>query len=151
MTNQWKRMMAAALCALMILTPMARASSRTDTLYRLMMEDRQRYGKSSLILDPELCALAQQKAEDMRDNRYCGHVSPTLGNARQMLLDNGVSFKGVGENVARSRDVEHSHAAFLSSWGHRINELSASWTHVGIGVAVTKEGFVYVCEIFVRR
>lgn len=148
---KWEKLVCLAMCLLLALGHTARADSRRDTLYALMSEMRARYGKRTLVLDEELCRLAQIKAEDMRDNRYCGHVSPTLGNARQMLLDNGVSFKGVGENVARSRDVEHSHAAFLSSWGHRINELSDSWTHVGIGVAVTKEGFVYVCEIFVRR
>ena len=146
-----KRLLSLLLVLLMAFGGAAQASTHKEALYQLMMEDRTRYGKSTLILDAELSALAQQKAEDMRDNNYCGHVSPRLGNARQMLTDNGVSFKGVGENVARSRDVEHSHAAFLSSWGHRINELSASWTHVGIGVAVTAQGFVYVCEIFVRR
>ena len=129
----------------------ALASGERGQLYALMTEDRARYGKGALVLDAELCALAQEKAEDMRDNNYCGHNSPRLGNARQLLTSRGVRFKGVGENVARSRDVAHSHAAFLSSWGHRINELSSSWTHVGIGVAVTRSGFVYVCEIFVRR
>lgn len=149
-----KRYLRAALAALMMLCLTlsgALAQGERDQLYRLMTEDRARYGKPALVLDAQLCRLAQEKAEDMRDHNYCAHVSPRLGNARQLLTDRGVSFKGVGENIARSRDVAHSHAAFLSSWGHRINELSGSWTHVGIGVAVTKSGFVYVCEVFVRR
>ena len=146
-----KRILPILLILCLLAASGALAAGERDQLYRLMTEDRARYGKSALILDSQLCALAQEKAQDMLDHNYCGHVSPRLGNARKLLTDRGVSFKGVGENVARSRDVAHSHAAFLSSWGHRINELSGSWTHVGIGVAVTRSGFVYVCEIFVRR
>ncbi len=134
-----------------LVCPLALAGGERNELYALMSEMRVKYGVSPLILDAELSALAQLKAEDMRDNNYCGHDSPRLGNVRQLLKDNNVSFKGAGENVARSRSVRHSNAAFLSSWGHRINELSPSYTHVGIGVAVTSAGFVYVCEIFVRR
>ncbi len=151
MYRHLKTVLPLALALILSLQPLALAGGERDALYALMTEDRARYGKSALILDGALCALAQEKAEDMRDNNYCAHVSPRLGNAKQLLTTRGVSFRGVGENIARSRDVAHSHAAFLSSWGHRINELSGSWTHVGIGVAVTKSGFVYVCEIFVRR
>lgn len=130
------------------------ASQVTDneqTLFTLLNEDRTRYGLNVLVLDPELCRLARLKSQDMADNNYFAHLSPTYDNVRSMLSSFGVSYRFAGENIARSRSVYHSNAAFLSSEGHRRNMLSSSFTHVGIGVVENGYGFVTVTEIFIRR
>ena len=127
------------------------ASSSEQTLYQLLNQDRARYGLNPLILDEELCRIARIKSQDMVDNGYFAHLSPTYGNVRSMLNSFGVSYRSAGENIARSRSVYHSNAAFLSSEGHRRNMLSSSYTHVGIGVVVNAHGHVTVTEIFVRR
>ena len=121
------------------------------TLYQLLNQDRARYGLNGLILDEELCRIARIKSQDMVDNRYFAHQSPTYGNVRSMLASFGVKYLSAGENIARSRSVYHSNAAFLSSEGHRRNMLSSTYTHVGIGVVTNANGFVTVTEIFVRR
>ena len=122
-----------------------------QTLFRLLNEDRARHGLPALVLDDELSRIARIKSQDMVDNRYFAHTSPTYGNVRSMLTSFGVSYRSAGENIARSRSVYHSNAAFLSSEGHRRNMLSSTYTHVGIGVVVNAYGFVTVTEIFVRR
>ena len=68
-----------------------------------------------------------------------------------MLTSFGVNYLSAGENIARSRSVYHSNAAFLSSEGHRRNMLSSTFTHVGIGIVTNAYGHVTVTEIFVRR
>ena len=127
------------------------ASSAEQTLFQLLNEDRARSGLPALILDEELSRIARIKSQDMVDNNYFAHTSPTYGNVRSMLKSFGVSYISAGENIARSRSVYHSNAAFLSSEGHRRNMLSSTFTHVGIGVVVNAYGFVTVTEIFVRR
>lgn len=67
-----------------------------------------------------------------------------------MLTHFSVDFNGASENIARSRTVEHAEAAFLSSSSHRITLMGRQWTRMGVGVATTPEGFVYVVQIFVR-
>ena len=127
------------------------ASSAEHTLLQLLNEDRARNGLPALILDEELSRIARIKSQDMVNNNYFAHISPTYGNVRSMLKSFGVSYISAGENIARSRSVYHSNAAFLSSEGHRRNMLSSTFTHVGIGVVVNAYGFVTVTEIFVRR
>jgi len=133
----------------------ARAASAVtpneQALFRLLNEDRARYGLSPLILDGELSNIARIKSQDMADNNYFAHTSPTYGNVRTMLSSFGVSYLAANENIARSRSVEHANASFLSSEGHRRTMLSAFYTHVGIGVVANQYGFVTVTEIFVRR
>lgn len=120
-------------------------------MIELVNEDRARYGLSQLTVDPELCAVARIKAQDMLNNGYFAHTSPTYGNIRTMLNTFGVSYKGASENIARSRSIYHAEAASLSSsTGHRQTLLGSQWTRLGIGVAITPAGFVYVSQIFAR-
>ncbi len=120
-------------------------------MFSLVNEDRARYGKSALTLDPELSRIARIKAQDMLSNGYFAHTSPTYGNIRQMLNTFGVPYRAASENIARSRSIYHAEAAFLSSsTGHRQTLLSTAWTKVGIGIAVTPQGFVYVSQVFAR-
>lgn len=148
----------AALLALCAVLPIAfNAQARADvteseqTLSRLLNEDRAHYGLPELILDEELSRIARIKSQDMVTNGYFAHVSPTYGNARSMLAAFGLNYAAVGENIARSRSVQHSNAAFLSSEDHRRNMLSSAYTHVGIGVVTSEQGFVTVTQIFARK
>lgn len=127
------------------------AESAEQTLIRLVNEDRARYGLSALTVDPALCAVARIKAQDMLSGGYFAHTSPTHGDIRKMLTTFGVSYTYASENIARSRDVTHAQAQFLSSsTGHRQTLLGSQWTRMGVGVAVTAQGFVYVSQIFAR-
>ena len=125
-------------------------SSLESTALRLLNEDRARNGLPALEADPELSRIARIKSEDMRDNNYFAHESPTYGRVSDMLRHFGYSFKGAGENIAHHATVEKSQAAFMSSDGHRRNILSTAWTKVGVGVCRDRNGFVYVTQIFAR-
>ena len=80
----------------------ANASSLEMQMLSLVNEDRARYGLPPLILDPTLSAIARIKAEDMLNNGYFAHKSPTYGNMKNMLKQFGVSYAGASENIARS-------------------------------------------------
>ncbi len=151
------RLFCLTLALLMAFAPSALAASgfrlnaQEQAMIEMVNSDRARYGRSALTLDLELCALAREKSSDMLNNNYFAHESPTLGSASDLLTANGVSFRSVGENIARYRSIEHAQAALLSSDGHRRNLLSRSYTHFGVGVALDENGFVYVTQLFVRR
>ena len=119
-------------------------------LFSLINKDRAANGLSALPLDGQLSSIARVKSQDMRDNHYFAHESPTYGNASQMLRSFGYSYRGVGENIAHYSDVEKAEAAFMSSQGHRHNLLGSQWEKVGVGVALDEYGFVYVTELFAR-
>lgn len=116
----------------------------------LLNADRIANGLTPLSLDPELSRIARIKSQDMKDNNYFAHNSPTYGSASDMLKAFGYAFHGVGENIAHHATVEKSQAAFMSSAGHRQNILGSQWQKVGIGVVYDAQGFVYVTQLFVR-
>ena len=128
----------------------ASLSAQEQTAGNLLNSDRMRYNLSPLIIDPELCRIARIKSEDMRDNQYFAHTSPTYGDVRAMLQKFGYTFSSAGENIAHHASVEKAQAAFLSSPGHRLNIMSRAYTKAGIGVAVDAKGYVYLTQIFAR-
>lgn len=119
-------------------------------MLNLLNDDRAANGLAPLTLDPELSRIARIKSEDMRDNNYFAHESPTYGRVSEMLRRFGYSFSGAGENIAHHANVEKAQAAFMSSSGHRANILSTAWEKVGIGICYDANGYIYATQIFVR-
>ena len=116
----------------------------------LLNSDRARYGLAPLVIDPELCRIARIKSQDMLTNGYFAHTSPTYGNVRDMLTHFGYPYTAAGENIARYATLEKAQAALMSSPGHRRNILSTAYEKVGIGVALSAKGYVYLTQIFCR-
>ena len=125
-------------------------SAQEQKAANLLNQDRIRNGLPALTIDPELSRIARIKSEDMRDNNYFAHESPTYGKVSAMLRHFGYAFSGAGENIAHHATVDKAQAAFMSSDGHRRNVLSSAWTKAGVGVCTDRNGFVYVTQIFAR-
>lgn len=124
-------------------------SAQEQSAGNLLNSDRARYDLAPLTIDPALSRIARIKSEDMRDNQYFAHTSPTYGDIRQMLTQFGYEYNAASENIAHHRDVDKAQAALISSPSHRRNVLSKSFTKVGIGIAVDKNG-IYLTQIFCR-
>lgn len=116
----------------------------------LLNSDRGRYNLPPLAIDPELSRIARIKSQDMLAGGYFSHTSPTYGSVRDMLTRFGYPYSAASENIARHSTLEKAQAALISSPSHRRNVLSTAFTKVGIGVATTPEGYVYVTQIFCR-
>ena len=125
-------------------------SLQEEKLLNLINLDRAANGLPPRAHDPELSRIARIKSEDMRDQGYFAHESPTWGKARQMLELLGYRFRGCGENIAHHANVDKAQAAFMTSEGHRRNILSSAWEKVGVGVCYDRNGHIYATQLFVR-
>lgn len=100
----------------------------------LVNAERAKYGLSALTLDAALCGYARVKSQDMHDQRYFSHTSPSYGSPFDMMRNFGVSYQYAGENIAMGYS---SPAAVVNAWlnseGHRANILSANYTSIGVG------------------
>ena len=101
---------------------------------RLVNEIRAQNGLSALTYNWELSRVARYKSQDMVDNRYFSHTSPTYGTPFQMIRSFGLSYRSAGENIAYGQRTPQ---AVVNSWmnssGHRANILSSSYTQIGVG------------------
>ena len=120
-------------------------ASEAQEILRLVNEQRAKNGLAPLTLSDRLCELATLKAEDMAENHYFDHTSPTYGTPFEMLKQFGVSYRSAGENIAAGQSTpEEVMNAWMNSSGHRANILSADYTELGVGVAVGQHGLYWV-------
>ncbi|MEW6726083.1 MAG: CAP domain-containing protein [Bacillota bacterium] len=103
-------------------------------MLELVNKERAANGLKPLAMDPQLVKLARMKAQDMIDNRYFAHESPTYGSPFDMMRKYGVTYRAAGENLAGASTVDSAHTNLMNSPGHRANILSPNYTKVGIGV-----------------
>ena len=82
----------------------------------------------------ELSRVARFKSQDMCDNRYFSHTSPTYGSPFTMIRNFGISFRTAGENIAKGyTSPEAVVNGWMNSTGHRQNILNPSYTQIGVG------------------
>ena len=101
---------------------------------RLVNAERAKHGLAALTEDWELSRVARYKSQDMHDNRYFAHNSPTYGTPFRMIRAFGLSYRTAGENIAMGYAAPAAVVAgWMNSEGHRANILSSSYTKIGVG------------------
>ena len=101
---------------------------------RLVNEIRVQNGLKPLTENWELSRVARYKSQDMVDNRYFSHTSPTYGTPFQMIKAFGLSYRSAGENIAYGQRTPQAVVnAWMNSSGHRANILNSSYTQIGVG------------------
>ena len=129
-------------------------SAMTDDekeVFNLINKQRTANGLSALKVDAEVQRVAKIKAQDMVNNNYFSHNSPTYGSPFEMLQSFKESYKTAGENIAGNSTNSGAVNAWMNSSGHKANILNSSFNYTGIGVVNShKYGKVYV-QMFIGK
>ncbi len=96
--------------------------------------ERRNNGLSELQAHDDLSNVARTKSNDMQENNYFSHTSPTYGSPFDMIRDFGVSYNAAAENIAQGQQTpEQVVQSWMNSEGHRQNILNGDFTHIGVG------------------
>ncbi|WP_246238986.1 peptidoglycan-binding protein [Paenibacillus anseongense] len=114
--------------------PSADLTAEEQQMLDLVNKERAAVGLAALVADPELTKTARLKSQDMVDNKYFSHDSPTYGSPFDMMEKFGITYNAAGENIACNQSVQAAHEALMNSPGHKANILSKDYTHIGIGI-----------------
>jgi uncharacterized protein YkwD len=115
---------------------------------RLTNEERAKEGLPPLEVNEELMTAAQTKSQDMADNDYFSHDSPTWGGSTWMIIPGyGDYITYVGENIVglqqfwiynRLSNPDDAVLMWMQSKGHKANILNDGYNSIGVGVAYVK-------------
>ena len=120
-------------------------------VFNLINKQRTDNGLPALKNDSEVQRVARIKAQDMVNNNYFSHQSPTYGSPFDMLKSFGISYKSAGENIAGNSTNNGAVTAWMNSSGHRANILNGSFNYTGVGVVSSpKYGKMYV-QMFIGK
>ncbi|GBK61711.1 hypothetical protein PbDSM24746_17150 [Paenibacillus macerans] len=99
----------------------------------MVNKERSKAGLAALTMSPELSNMAMVKAQDMYNNNYFDHNSPTHGSPFDMMKEFGITYNSAGENIAKGQS---SPTQVMNDWmnspGHKANILNSSYTKIGV-------------------
>lgn len=101
---------------------------------------RSSHGVAPMSLQSDLSAVARAQAQRCADANELFH-NPNLGGEV-------TGWRVVGENVGVGGDWQSIENAFMASYEHRENILDPIFTEFGIGTAVSKDGSLWVSQVF---
>ena len=132
-----KKIIASILTVLLLLSLLATsalaASLEQDTAQRINLERAAR-GIAALEISTVLGGKARVKAQDMAENGYFSHTSPTYGSPFTMMRTLGVSYRSAAENIAMGyTKADAVVAAWMASPSHRESLLSSRYSVLGVG------------------
>lgn len=132
-------------------TETSNMNSDEKEVFDLINKQRTNNGLAALKNDSEIQRVARIKAQDMVNNNYFSHTSPTYGSPFDMLKSFKISYKTAGENIAGNSSNSSAVTAWMNSSGHKANILNSNFNYTGIGVVSSpKYGKMYV-QLFIGK
>lgn len=116
-------------------------------LLNLINEDRTAHGLNTVVMADDLNGISQAHSEDMETNNFFGHVNLAGKTPDDRRLDAGIT-TSVAENIAKDTSIEFGHYGLMRSAAHRENILTADWERVGLGIALSDDGYLYITQEF---
>lgn len=109
-------------------------SNYEEEVVELVNEERAKEDLQPLEMYDRLSDLARLKSQDMANNDYFDHTSPTYGSPFEMMDQYDFVYSRAGENIAAGqRSPEQVVEGWMNSPGHRENIMKAEFTHIGVG------------------
>lgn len=138
----------AAFAAIFLLAMPANSGAQTaqgglaSEIFSFGNQERQARGLVALQYDQNLASVAQQWAMSMAQSGVLQHRSDLFGAY-------GSGYDSVAENIAWNTASSGAiHYSFMTSSAHRQNLLDAAYDVVGVGVACTSDGVMWVAVNF---
>ena len=127
-------------------------SAIEEKLLELLNKERTVRHLNPLRSLPGFKAVAMGHSQDMATHQNLTHLSSSGKSYLDRVVDAGLSFIEIGENVAVSDtfDASFIHQGFMESPEHRDNILDPGYDTVGIGVVYSQDGEYFVTQDFAR-
>jgi len=119
-------------------------------------EERAKDGLPPLVWDSELCRMARIHSENMGRLGFFAHETPEGMRLKERARSMGIlRFRVIAENIAYNKGYADPGAFAVERWmisaGHRANILYIGFQASAIGSYVSKDGSVYLTQVFINR
>lgn len=108
-------------------------------------------GKSKVSLDDTLTYVACYRSLEMANIDSLSHTRPNGTTVGSLAKAHSISYRILGENIGCYHPTAK---AIVDGWyaspSHRENLLSNNYTKIGVGVAMTNDGYYYWTQLFIN-
>lgn len=110
--------------------------------------EREARGLTPFVLLPELAELARTHSRKMLKAGFVSHEAD--GSRFEERVDKVVPGAcRFGENITKHYAIAYALVDLMGSRGHRSNLLDPDFTGIGIGIARSEDGLLYITQNFV--
>lgn len=122
-------------------------SSYMQQVISLVNEERAKMGLSPVTEASDLASAAAVRAKEISSS--FSHTRPNGSYYNTALDENGVKYRGSGENIAYGqRTAAEVMDGWMNSQGHRANILNGNYTKIGVGFYEGPGGVKYWVQLF---
>jgi uncharacterized protein YkwD len=123
-------------------------------LERAVSEFRKRHRLVPLEHSDALAAVARGHSRDMVARDYFEHESPEGEDVADRVLTAGISYRKVGENLARVEGSKSPASEAIDGWmnsrSHRVNLMTPEFEQGGVGAAIDANGVIYFTQVYLE-
>jgi len=135
------------------------AFSQTDEeaeIFELVNRERAKSRLAPLEWDDRLGKMARLYSLKMARERFFSHYDSNGSSVAERSSQAGAgNWRKIGENLfmigSHPQFTVPSVRGWMRSTSHRRNIQDRAWTATGVGVAQSRDGHIYVTQVFVRR
>ena len=118
-----------------------------EQVVELVNQERTKAGLNAVTLDQNMASAALVRAKEIETS--FSHTRPNGSKFSTALTEQGVTFKGAGENIAwGQKSPEAVMQAWMNSEGHRANILNKNFTKIGVGYYQNAAGRNFWTQLF---
>lgn len=123
------------------------ALSYAQQVVKLVNEERAKAGLPALTVQTDITKAANVRAKEIR--QQFSHTRPDGSSFSTALKEQGVSYRGSGENIAYGQKTPAQvMEGWMNSSGHRANILNANYKNIGVGYYQDERGVNHWVQLF---
>lgn len=119
-------------------------------MFAITNAQRRKHKLPPLLRSQPVALVARRHSSDMSKRGFFGHINPDGWDAAKRLNNAGIWYVSCAENVAKTLSITNAHRGFMESKGHRDNILGRSFTHIGIGICRSSDGFLCITQNYIE-
>lgn len=125
----------------------SQARAYIEEVIELVNQERAAAGLSPVTESARLTEAATIRAKETAVS--FSHTRPDGSHFSTVLSQNGISYRGAGENIAYGYSTPKAVMnGWMNSAGHRANILNGSYNSIGIGYYQSSDGTIYCTQLF---
>ncbi len=124
-------------------------------IFDLVNDERRRRNLREMFWSDELAATARKYSRQMAQGNFFSHFDNRGKSVVDRVQDENIKgWSKIGENLFYCEGINDFDAFSVKGWmnspTHRQNILDRDWTDSGIGIAASRDGKIYVTQVFMR-
>jgi uncharacterized protein YkwD len=131
-------------------------SNDENTIYDLINDERRKKGLGELDWDDRLSQLARSYSKKMAKESFFSHYDRDGNSVVERAADSDIrGWNKIGENLFYCEGYGEIDDLAVRGWmnspDHRRNILDRQFNTTGIGVAQSRDGRIYITQVFIKR